>query len=78
MEAQRLKNILIQRIQEINDEVFLQALKVMTDAKVADASYEVNAFEREKISTSRTEYAAGEISDHEQLKADIDEWLKSA
>lgn len=45
MEANSLKNILIQRIQAINDEAFLNALKVLTDSKVENDSYQLNQFE---------------------------------
>src|SRR5690606_21894086 len=42
MQTQSLKDILIQRIQSINDEAFLNALKVMTDAKIEHDKYELN------------------------------------
>ena len=78
MEANSLKNILIQRIQAINDEVFLNALKVLIDSKIENDKYQLNQFEQEKINKARQQYANGETFSQEDIKRDIDSWLKSA
>ncbi len=78
MEANSLKNILIQRIQAINDEVFLNALKVLTDSKVENDKYQLNQFEQEKINKARQQYANGETFSQEDIKQEVDSWLKSA
>ena len=78
MPAQSLKDILIQRIQSINDEAFLNALKVMTDAKMEHDKYELSQFEQEKIKKAQQQYANGETSTHDEVKGEIDSWLKSA
>lgn len=78
MEADSIKNILIQRIQAINDEAFLNALKVLTDAKVKSDTYNLSQFEQEKINKARQQYANGETYAQEEVKQDIDSWLKSA
>ncbi|MBF9255137.1 hypothetical protein I2I11_17695 [Pontibacter sp. 172403-2] len=78
MEANNLKNILIQRIQAINDEAFLNALKILTDAKVATDYYSLSQFEQEKINKARQQYTNGETYSQEEIKRDIDSWLKSA
>ncbi len=78
METNSLKNILIQRIQAINDEVFLNALKVLTDSKVENDTYKLNQFEQEKINKARQQYANGETFSQEEIKQEIASWLKSA
>lgn len=78
MEANSIKNILIQRIQAINDEAFLNALKVLMDAKVKSDKYNLSQSEQEKISKARQQYADGETYSQEEVKRDIDAWLKSA
>jgi len=78
MPAQSLKDILIQRIQSINDETFLNALKVMTDAKIEHDTYQLSQFEQEKITKARQQAANGETSTHDEIKGEIDSWLKSA
>jgi len=77
MEANSLKDILIQRIQAINDEVFLNALKVLTDSKVENDKYQLNQFEQEKINQARQQYANGETFSQEDIKKEINSWLKS-
>lgn len=78
MEANSLKSLLIQRIQAINDEVFLNALKVLTDSKVENDKYQLNQFEQQKINKARQQYANGETYSQEDIKQEIDSWLKSA
>ena len=78
MEANSLKDMLIQRIQAINDEAFLNALKVLTDSKVENDKYQLNQFEQEKINKAKEQYANGEIFSQEAIKQEIDSWLKSA
>jgi len=78
MEANSLKNILIQRIQAINDEVFLNALKVLTDSKVENDKYQLNQFEQEKINKARQQYDNGETFSQDDIKQEVDSWLKSA
>ncbi|KAA5545692.1 hypothetical protein [Adhaeribacter rhizoryzae] len=77
MEANSLKDILIQRIQAINDEAFLNALKILTDSKVENDNYQLNQFEQEKIDKARQQYANGETFSQESIKQEIDSWLKS-
>jgi len=77
MEANSLRDILIQRIQAINDEVFLNALKVLTDSKVENDKYQLNQFEQEKINKAKQQYANGETFSQEDIKQEIDSWLKS-
>ncbi|MGV3587272.1 MAG: hypothetical protein ACO1OF_09740 [Adhaeribacter sp.] len=77
MEANSLKDILIQRIQAINDEAFLNALKILTDSKVENDRYQLNQFEQEKINKARQQYANGETFSQESIKQEIDSWLKS-
>jgi len=78
MEANNIKNILIARIRAINDEAFLNALKVLTDAKVERDKYSLSQFEQEKIDKAREQYSNGETFSQEEVKRDIDAWLKSA
>ena len=78
MEANSLKKILIKRIQAINDEVFLNALKVLTDSKVENDKYQLTQFEQEKINKARQQYANGETFSQEDIKQEVDSWQKSA
>ncbi|MFC5270989.1 hypothetical protein [Adhaeribacter terreus] len=78
MPAQSLKDILIQRIQSINDEAFLNALKVLTDAKIEHDNYQLSQFEQEKIKKAQQQYAQGETSSHDEVKGEIKEYVSFA
>lgn len=78
MENSSIKNVLIQRIQAINDEAFLNALKIIVDTKVESEKYNLSQFEQEKIARARQQYADGETFSQEEVKRNIDSWLKSA
>lgn len=70
-----LREILIQRIQTIEDESFLNAIKVLTDSKV-DQPYELNVFEQEKIAHARKQVEKGETSAQEEVFEKVNAWLK--
>ena len=77
MDANSLKNVLIQRIQAINDEAFLNALKILTDERAESGQYSLSQFEQEKIGMARQQYTNGETYSQEEIKRNIDSWLKS-
>lgn len=68
-----LKSLLIDRIMQINDESFLEALKVLTDSKIEKERYQLSDFEREKISQARLD---GNYIDHQTAMKEIDQWLE--
>lgn len=68
-----LKNILIDRIRQINDESFLEALKILTDSKIEKENYQLSDFEKEKIDQARQEK---KYIDHKTVMDEIDQWLE--
>lgn len=73
MVTAELKNILIDRIRQIDDESFLNALKVLTDSKIEKDVYQLSDFEKGKIAQARQE---GNYIDYKAAMQDIDEWLE--
>lgn len=71
-----LKDILIQRIQTIEDEAFLNAIKVLTDAKMVDQPYELNEFEKQKVAKARDQVKNGEVFTQEDVFEKVNSWLK--
>lgn len=67
-----LKDILINRIRQIDDEAFLEALKVLTDSKIEKELHQLSDFEKEKINQARQE---GKYIDHTTAMQEIDQWL---
>lgn len=76
MLVSELREILIHRIQSIEDEEFLNAIKVLTDSKMVDQPYELSDFEQQKIAIARTQVENGEIFTQEEVFKKVGAWLK--
>ena len=76
MQTSELQDILIQRIQAIEDAPFLNALKVLTDVKIVNRHYKLNAFEQQKIAIARKQVKKGETFTQEDVFKSVDTWLK--
>ena len=76
MLVSELREILIHRIQSIEDEEFLNAIKVLTDSKIVDQTYELSDFEQQKIANARTQVENGEIVTQEEVFEKVNTWLK--
>ena len=76
MLVSELREILIHRIQSIEDEEFLNAIKILTDSKIVDQPYELSDFEQQKIATARTQVENGEIFTQEEVLRKVNAWLK--
>ena len=76
MQTSELKDILIQRIQAIEDAPFLKALKVLTDTKIVNQPYKLNDFEQQKIASAREQIKNGETFTQEEVFKSVDTWLK--
>jgi predicted transcriptional regulator len=75
MLVSELREILIHRIQSIDDEDFLNAIKVLTDSKIVDQPYELSDFESQKIANARTQAENGEIVTQEEVFEKVNVWL---
>lgn len=71
-----LKNLLIHKISEINDETFLKALKTIIDSKTDSAIYVLTKEQRNKIHEGKSQIKEGNFYTNHQVKSEIDKWLK--
>lgn len=77
MSTEQLKNLVIDRISEIEDENFLQAIKTILDTSIAPASiYKVTEEQKQKVNISLTQLHNGQVISNEDLEIEEDEWLK--
>ena len=76
MPISELRDILIKRIQTIEDETFLNAIKVLTDSKMVEQPYELNEFEQQKIANARKQVKKGEVATQEDVFEKVNTWLK--
>ena len=71
-----LKTILIQRIAEIDDKPFLEAIKILLDTKVESATMQLSDKVAQQILASKKEAEDGLIIENTLLEEEIEKWLK--
>jgi len=76
MKTAELKKILVQRIEEINDEQFLKAIKTILDSKVESEVMLLSEEQKLEIFESRKEIEAGKFVDQNELEVEFDKWIK--
>jgi hypothetical protein len=71
-----LKRLLIHQISEINDEPFLNEIKIILDSKTKKELYVLSDEQLYEINESRKEYKQGLFIDQEDLEKEAEKWLK--
>ena len=72
-----LKKQLINRISEIDDESFLQAIKTILDSKTQSQVITLTKAQRQEIDESKKQVEAGEFIEQDELDQKFNQW-KSA
>ena len=72
----QLKNALIQRISEIEDRSFLEAIKTILDAKSESKTLTLTPELTREIMSSKLEIKKGLYIENDLLEKEIEEWLK--
>ncbi|QNF32981.1 hypothetical protein HUW51_09635 [Adhaeribacter swui] len=77
MSTEQLKNLVIDKISEIEDENFLQAIKTILDTNKATAGiYKLTEEQKQKVKIGLTQLDNGQIISNEDLEKEEDEWLR--
>ncbi len=76
MSTLELKTILIQRIAEIDDKPFLEAIKILLDTKVESATMQLSDKMVQQILASKKEAEEGLVVENALLEEEIEKWLK--
>ncbi|PVX44848.1 hypothetical protein C8C85_0604 [Flavobacterium sp. 103] len=85
MSAIELKNILISKISEIDDEVFLSAINTILDSKSKSIeSYNqgsqkiiiLTEQQKKEIQNSQKEYLEGNYFDNDSVNEEMERWLR--
>ncbi len=76
MSTLELKTILIQRIAEIDDKPFLEAIKILLDKKVESATMQLSDKMVQQILASKKEGEEGLVVENALLEEEIEKWLK--
>lgn len=76
MKTIELKKKLIKRINNIEDDLLLEELSWLIDAKGFESGvYHFTEEEREAIEEAQLDYAKGEFLTNEEANKEVDEWL---
>ena len=75
MSTSNLKKALIQRISEIEDESFLEAIKTILDAKAGSRRIQLPPGIVDRIHASKKEVGEGQHFDNDLLEKEIKAWL---
>ena len=70
-----LKKLLIHRIEEIDDEVFLNAIKTILDSKSQSQKLILNKEQLVEIEESKKQISEGLYIDQSQVDKDFEKWL---
>ena len=77
MTAIELKTLLIQRISEIDDISFLQAIKTILDSKAEERVLKLSPEQLEEIIASKKEIEKSLFIDDDKLDNDFTKWVNS-
>lgn len=77
MTTTKLKNILTQKISKIDDNDFLNAIRILIEMKEnAGDIYKLNKIQRQRIKKSKEQIKKGDVIDNDQVFDEIERWLK--
>ena len=76
MTAIELKKTLIQKILEINDVSFLNAIKTIIDFSIKDEPITLTPEIKQEILSSKKEIEKGLFISNEELEKEVEAWLK--
>nr|WP_319400409.1 hypothetical protein [uncultured Carboxylicivirga sp.] len=77
MKAIELKKLLIHRIEEIDDEAFLNAIKTILDSKSQSQTLNLSNQQRNEIVESRKQISEGLYIDQTQMDIEFEKWLNA-
>ncbi|MDQ3021946.1 MAG: hypothetical protein M3R36_15440 [Bacteroidota bacterium] len=77
MTTQEIKNILHDNIENIEDEKFLEALRIIINSKVEENGvFKLNDIQKKKIRQSNLQFKRGEGISNDEVFEKMEKWLK--
>lgn len=73
----KLRQDIFDSIAQIEDEEFLQAIKVILDNKSIPIGFKLSHFQIERITAVRKQHELGQTQTHEDLLLELDQWLNT-
>jgi len=76
MNTLEVKNHIIQRLSQIDDLNFLNAIKTIIESTANDNVYYLTEIQKEKLQESREQAKRGEVMDNDEVFKEIESWLE--
>jgi len=77
MSTIELRNIITERLSQVEDEVFLNAIKTIIETKIFDNTYDLSNYQKERIKIARLQLKNGKTISHQNIKKEVEQWLNS-
>mgnify|MGYP001160696720 CR=1 FL=1 len=77
MSTIQLRNIISEYLSHIDDVSFLNAIKTIVESKAAEKTYNLSEKENNRVDEGRKQYKKRQTIPDEQLKNEIEQWLKT-
>ena len=76
MNTLEVRSHIMQKLNQINDLKFLNALKIIVDSTTDDNIYHLTEIQKEKLQESREQAKRGEVMDNDKVFEEIELWLE--
>lgn len=75
MRSLELRHIINERLSQINDVSFLNAIKTIIESKVSEGTYKLSDFQKNRIDSARRQLKNKQTISHDDMQKEIDQWL---
>lgn len=75
MSTVELRHIITEKLSQIEDESFLNAIKTIIESKISGGVYELSDYQKKRVSIAREELQTYQTISHEDLQKEVDQWL---
>lgn len=76
MRTEELRHTILQRIAQIDDKSFLQAINSLVSNKAEETIFKLSADQKTEIERAQHEFTSGLAIDHKEVNYEITQWLK--
>ena len=77
MTTVELRNLIIEKLQKINDSALLEAIKTIIESRSDEKVFKTNELQRKKIEKGREQIQKGEVTANDDVFNEVDAWLKT-
>jgi hypothetical protein len=72
-----LRHIITERLSQIEDVTFLNAIRTIIESKVSEGTYKLSDYQKNRIDSARQQLKNKQTISHDDLQKEINLWLSS-